>query len=249
MPRLTIGSIINDVGPRMHLFLMAIALYFSLIGLTSRRTAASTALKCLPIICLWLFILQSDFKRTKIRRYKSLILIGLIFSCVGDLLLNYDLFEAGMGVFGIAQIFYISAFGFRPLRPLVGIPLYCAGVASLAIMFENFPPTIQKFLPIYGALLLTMCWRSLARINTFKNTTRVACGIGSVLFVISDSIIAIDMFYVPVDYAQTLIMITYYLAQFGIALSVVEETDSAATTKQRETTKSPYQSQNSAKRK
>ena len=57
---------------------------------------------------------------------------------------------------------------------------------------------------------------------------RVACGLGSVLFVISDSIIAIDKFYTPVANAQTAIMVTYYVAQFGIALSVVEQSVATA---------------------
>lgn len=101
-------------------------------------------------------------------RYKHLILAGLIFSCSGDILLNYDLFEAGMAGFGVAQIFYISAFGFRPVRPWFALPLYGLGATAVGFMFDNLPLVIKICLPIYGILLLTMCWRSLARIDSAK---------------------------------------------------------------------------------
>lgn len=197
-------------------------------------------------------------------RYKHLILLGLIFSCSGDILLNYDLFEAGMAGFGVAQIFYISAFGLRPVRPWFGLPLYGLGAIAVGFMFENLPLIIKICLPIYGVLLLTMCWRSLARIDSakvweylfynwklisriyqFQNILRLTCGVGSVLFVISDSIIAIDKFYTPVSNAQLAIMVTYYVAQFGIALSVIEPPGPAKTAK----SSSSKQSQNGMKQK
>lgn len=48
------------------------------------------------------------------------------------------------------------------------------------------------------------------------------CAIGAVLFIISDSLIAVDKFFVPLTYRTSLIMITYYLAQLGITLSILE---------------------------
>ena len=62
-------------------------------------------------------------------RYSQRILIGLIFSCGGDVLLNIDLFPHGMGSFALAQICYILAFGFKPLKWLIALPLYLAGAA------------------------------------------------------------------------------------------------------------------------
>lgn len=223
MARADIGTIAKIAAPRMLPFFVTLPLYFLLIGRTERATPISSFIKCLPIISLWMFVYMTVIELKRSHRYKLLILAGLVASCAGDLLLNYDLFEAGMGAFGVAQIFYISAFGFRPLRPLVGLPLYGLAIAAVAIMFHNLPTIIKICLPIYGALLVTMCWRSLARIDSYKNILRVVCGIGSVLFVISDSIIAIDKFYTPVTHAQTAIMVTYYVAQFGIALSIIEE--------------------------
>ncbi|XP_065084802.1 lysoplasmalogenase TMEM86A [Ochlerotatus camptorhynchus] len=240
MARVDIGTIANVAAPRMLLFFVTFILYFSLIGLTERSTIESTILKCLPIVSLWIFVLLTGFKLKKSHRYKHLILIGLIFSCSGDILLNYDLFEAGMAGFGVAQIFYISAFGFHPVKPWFALPLYGLGATAVGFMFDNLPLVIKICLPIYGILLLTMCWRSLARIDSAKNILRMTCGVGSILFMISDSIIAIDKFYTPIRNAQVAIMVTYYVAQFGIALSVIEQSGPAKTAK----SSSSKQSQN-----
>ncbi|XP_053686428.1 lysoplasmalogenase-like protein TMEM86A [Sabethes cyaneus] len=239
MERANIRTIVQTAGSRMLLFFITVILYFLLISQTERQTASSTILKCLPIVSLWIFVLLTGFELKRSHRYKQLILAGLVFSCAGDLLLNYDLFEAGMAAFGVAQIFYISAFGFRPLRPWLGLPLYGLGVAAVVLMFDQLPLIIKICLPIYGILLLTMCWRSWARIDCVKNILRMTCGIGSALFVISDSIIAFDKFYTPLSNAQTAIMVTYYAAQFGIALSVVEQSLDSTKTTAKKTTANP----------
>lgn len=71
--------------------------------------------------------------------YSHKILIGLIFSCCGDALLNLDLFAFGMVMFAVAQVFYTSAFGFKPLKLWIGLILYIFGAIG------NFCPTISSF--------------------------------------------------------------------------------------------------------
>lgn len=69
---------------------------------------------------------------TKLFRYiySHKIFIGLIFSCCGDALLNLNLFAFGMIMFGVAQVFYISAFGFKPLKLWIGLVLYIFGAVG-----------------------------------------------------------------------------------------------------------------------
>lgn len=59
--------------------------------------------------------------------YMYKILAALIFSCIGDALLDHDRFVYGMCAFASAQICYIMAFGFQPLKLWIGIPLYIFG--------------------------------------------------------------------------------------------------------------------------
>lgn len=62
--------------------------------------------------------------------YLYKILAALIFSAIGDALLDHDRFVCGMCAFGLAQICYIMAFGFQPLKLWIGISLYIFGALS-----------------------------------------------------------------------------------------------------------------------
>lgn len=183
----------------------------------------TTILKCAPIVSLMFFVVIKGFGFTKEYRCSQLILLGLIFSCGGDILLNIDLFPHGMGSFAVAQIFYISAFGFKPLKWVIGIVLYVLGATLVGIVFKDLEGVLVVGLPVYVLLLLTMCWRSLARAVDQKSFIYIFCGIGSVLFVISDGLIGVDMFLIKVPNARLWIMLTYYVAQFAIALSTSNE--------------------------
>lgn len=66
-----------------------------------------------------------------------------------------------------------------------------------------------------------MAWRSIARIDKFS-APQILCGIGGVFFAISDTLIALSMFYIDIPYSQILIMSTYYFAQFGITVSILD---------------------------
>lgn len=78
---------------------------------------------------------------------------------------------------------------------------------------------------LYCALICGMVWRAVARVQLFNDlwtwTKLCSCG-GAIFFVISDYIICIDKFLAPVPYAHQLIMSTYYTAQLGITLSVID---------------------------
>lgn len=76
---------------------------------------------------------------------------------------------------------------------------------GVSLFYTNLPAILQIGLPVYGTLLLTMCWRALARAFDnpcdMKNFPKLACGVGAVLFVLSDSLIAFDKFYIPISFA------------------------------------------------
>ncbi|XP_050074836.1 lysoplasmalogenase-like protein TMEM86A [Anopheles maculipalpis] len=220
MTQSAIGKNDNSTISKLIPFITTVILYFSLIQHTDRSSTPSTVLKCMPIFSLLFFVMLTASKTPTAGKYHQRIMFGLLFSSVGDFLLNYDLFEAGMGAFGVAQVFYIWAFGMKPLKLWIGVTLYVLGFLATAVFFGNLNSVIKVCLPFYAILLLTMCWRSLARIDESNNYLRLLCGIASILFVISDGIIAFDKFFTSIQSAQTYIMVTYYLAQVGITLSV-----------------------------
>lgn len=46
--------------------------------------------------------------------------------------------------------------------------------------------------------------------------------LGALIFILSDSIIAVNKFYTPIPGAHFMIMLTYYLGQYGIASSAAK---------------------------
>jgi len=78
---------------------------------------------------------------------------------------------------------------------------------------------------LYIALLALTAWRAVARVQFFADLwtwTKLCAFAGSLLFVLSDFVIAVDKFRHPVPYSHPIIMLTYYAAQLGITLSVVD---------------------------
>jgi hypothetical protein len=89
---------------------------------------------------------------------------------------------------------------------------------------------LKVLVPIYILLLLSMLWRALSRLQIFNREvewtwTKLCCSLGALCFVISDSVLSFDLFIYDVPYSHPIIMLTYYAAQLGIALSVVDSSD------------------------
>lgn len=215
------------VGPKLVPFLKTVAIFFVLFGVDSvDNSIFFCIIKCLPIVSLMLFVVLHGMNFTEYYRYSRRILIGLIFSALGDIALVWDgYFEVGIGMFAIAQISYARAFGWKPFNPYAGA--VCTVLASGFYLFLQ-PGLEGKLLyltPFYMFLISTMLWRAVARVQLFDDlwTWTKLCGfVGSILFVISDLTIAIDRFRMPVPFAHQIIMLTYYAAQLLIALTVVD---------------------------
>ena len=155
--------------------------------------------------------------------YYWLISIGLIFCAVGDYTLQW--FIVGLSFFLIGHIFYI--FAFRSTNQQ-NTPLYVKIVLAIygaVMMFWIAGSLLQKgdtvlaiAVTAYILVILTMGWTS------FRTGSKFAV-IGALLFIMSDSVLAINRFMFDVAYAHILIMFTYYGAQFFLMLSITEYYD------------------------
>ncbi|XP_059607426.1 lysoplasmalogenase-like protein TMEM86A [Phlebotomus argentipes] len=218
-------NLVRFTVPKLLPFFATFVLYFVLSTYDTRSEVWSTVVKCAPIYSLILFILLYGVHNTN-TSYTYKILAGLFFSSIGDLLLNINLFEFGVLAFAAAQVAFIAAFGFRPRRWDIGLTMIMGSLAALSVLLNSISSTLLRFcLPVYSFLLVTMAWRAVARASTYKDKTelpKILGAIGGVLFVISDGFLAFNKFYVNIPYAVILIMVPYYLAECGIALSVVD---------------------------
>ena len=73
-------------------------------------------------------------------------------------------------------------------------------------------------------MITIMIWRAITglqvslRSKTWQWTKLCSC-IGAVSFGISDLILGLNKFYLPIPFSRAIVMVTYYGAQLGIALS------------------------------
>ena len=174
--------------------------------------------KLLPMILL---IALAFLTKVQVKSpYYWLISIGLIFCAVGDYTLQW--FIIGLSFFLVGHIFYI--FAFRSTNQQ-NTPMYVKIVLALygaVMMFWIAGSLLKKgdtvlaiAVTAYIFVILTMGWTS------FRTGSKFAV-IGAILFIVSDSVLAINRFMVDVPASHILIMFTYYGAQFFLMLSIID---------------------------
>lgn len=216
--------VLKCVGPKLVPFFKTVAIYFVLA--TPFPSWFACLIKSLPVLCLCGFVLVHGMSFSDKHAYARRILFGLLFSCLGDVLLIWPCcFSYGTLSFAIAHLLYIWAFGMKPLNPVAGLVCASVGLVSVLFIFPGCYGPYLLLIPIYTFLLMFMVWRAVARVQLFEDlwtwTKLCSCG-GGILFAASDGILGMNMFYTAIPRAHTFIMITYYAAQLGIALSVVD---------------------------
>lgn len=155
--------------------------------------------------------------------YTYMIITGLVFSLAGDafLMLPSDRFVAGLVAFLIAHLFYSAAFA-SEISALIWWPLIPLVIFGIVIYLILAPSLGKLKLPvlIYVVVILVMAWLAWERLIQAGQSGALLAFIGAVLFIISDSILAIDRFRGTFKLARALNLTTYFAAQLLIAGSV-----------------------------
>ncbi|CAB1323654.1 unnamed protein product [Coregonus sp. 'balchen'] len=219
---------VKSEGPKLVPFFKSTCVYFVLWLPTSSPSWFSALIKCLPIFCLWLFMLAHGFSFLGAHSSARKILAGLIFSSLGDAFLIWQeegYFSHGLLMFAISHILYSSAFGMKPLNPLAGLVIGAISAVSYALLYPYLSGPFTYLVGVYIALIGFMGWRAVAGLqlaNDLWTWTKMSACLGAVLFMVSDLTIAVNKFCFPVPHSRAIIMATYYAAQMLIALSAVE---------------------------
>ena len=185
--------------------------------------------KPLLVISLSSFFLNS--KSTAKIHQKRLFLLALFFALCGDTFLmirSIDLFIPGLASFLIMQLFYISLFRQQITTDLLGpgslislIPfLACAVALFIYISPALSDAIIRVSVAIYAASISIMSWLALRRRQSVSRVSFLFVFLGALLFMVSDSLIAIHRFIAPVPAQAFWIMSTYAAAQMLITLGV-----------------------------
>lgn len=194
----------------------AAALFF--YGLIVDNFSLRMVTKPLPVLCLAVWVY---FKK---ERYSTLITGGLVFSAVGDVLLEYSeqTFLAGVMAFLLAHIFYTGAFIHRNRTLKLGyaIPFAVWGFFVFVLLFKNLG-SMTVPVGFYIVVICTMMWRAAAQMGTHNSSLfyERAGALGAVSFGLSDTLIALNRWCTPLPHVRYAIMVLYWLGQLGIALS------------------------------
>jgi uncharacterized membrane protein YhhN len=181
----------------------------------------------LPLLIVFLFSSLSGVSTT----LKKWIFAALFFSWAGDVLLMFQakkeiFFLLGLASFLIAHIFYIVFFHYVRVREnvksnpwlLVIVVVYYAALIS---WLSPFLGDMKLPVRIYGIIISIMLMLAMHMLSIRNKIAGKWMMWGALLFVISDSVLAINKFYEPFEAAGIVIMLTYGMAQLFIVKGAV----------------------------
>lgn len=180
--------------------------------------AGSYVIKAVPEISLALLAIMA------IAGLKGrLLFVALLFSAAGDVVLGLegDYFEFGLGFFLVTQVLYAVTFSrdFKAQRSR--IPVFLFMMALAVTMAVVLTPSLDEMIgPVYVYLIAILAMGVLA---AFRASRSPVVLFGVLLFMASDSILAINEFRTTVPAADYLVMVPYYLAQLLIVYGIMRD--------------------------
>ena len=153
--------------------------------------------------------------------------VSLIFSCLGDTFLmfqgkNPQFFLLGLGSFLVAQVAYSGIF--KPSRTTnynKRFPFIIYGFIFVLLLTNKIPKGFMMPISAYATAIMWMGITAAERHTNIKSYGFVL--IGAILFIISDSLIAINKFAFSIPLSDLWVMSTYIAAQYLIVQGVLLE--------------------------
>ena len=183
-----------------------------------------------PMIVLSLIVFLLTQSKTLDKTIKHVTILALICSVTGDVLLMFDeenpnYFILGLIAFLLAHVMYILVYLKHRNRNRKSLPFMIILIIYASVLFYLIKDGLGVMLipvVIYMFVILTMVVTAFLRKGcvSIKNYNWVF--LGAILFLISDSLLSINMFYKPILFANILIMVTYSFAQYFIVLGILK---------------------------
>lgn len=154
----------------------------------------------------------------------QLLFAGLLLSAGGDISLSFNgekFFLMGLGFFLVAHVVYIVDFSYDiaytedKLIILIVLAVFAVGMAALL-----YPKLGEMRIPVFVYISVILAMGVTAALWQGPNPNLLL--VGAIIFMLSDSMIAIDRFLVDVSWSKYFIMTTYYVAQFLIWMSFIQ---------------------------
>ncbi len=202
-----------------ELFLMNIESVFSLHYFTKPLIVGSLIAYFIP-----------NSKHIK-KSTKNLTLLALIFSVIGDMFLMYTdksphYFTSGLVAFLLAHVMYILVFikkrnaMLKPIGFIILISLF--GSVLFYVLKDGLGEMLIPVL-VYMIVILIMAVTAFWRKGNVNRQSFYLVFIGALFFIFSDSLIALDKFYMSIPLARTGIISTYAFAQLLIVSGIIKQ--------------------------
>ena len=208
---------------KIAFFVFLLVSIFDIIGILFKIPILIVIFK--PFILLSLLVLYSLSISLKNRWY----VLALVFSFFGDVFLMFTgelYFIVGLISFLIAHILFIKIVISRiqnttVLKVIYSIIPFLLVFSTLLFILKGSLDEMLVPVVIYGFTISTFGTVSLLDyLNKGSNKTLLML-VGSIIFIVSDSVLAIDKFHFETHTFKVIIMCTYVLAQYLIYRSMI----------------------------
>lgn len=176
-----------------------------------------------PLTTVLILIIAGLANTGESSTYQFLIIAALVFCLIGDVFLMLeDKFLQGLGSFFVAHLLFAAAF-YSPdnsTTPWLAALLAGAGFS----IYRYLIPFLGKIkFPVlaYFVVIILMTWCAWERHITQGSTATLLVAIATVIFMASDLTIALDKFRKEFKSAQAIILSTYFMAIWMIAISPI----------------------------
>jgi alkylglycerol monooxygenase len=179
-------------------------------------------LKPMPMSLAIVFIAARALSTGGIGKLDVFLLCAAVFSLGGDvfLMLPGDYFIPGLASFLVAHVFYIALFkqgqAWFPNKTALAAVLGF-GAAMYAILWSSLgDPILKGAVAAYVTVISLMAAQAIGRATVMGNAASRWVAVGACVFMVSDSLIAINKFLTPVPLSAMWILFTYFAAQMLI---------------------------------
>lgn len=167
------------------------------------------------------------FNKTDKKKFAILILIGLFFAMLGDIMLEI-VFIAGAALFAVGHVFFFISYCFLiklDIKDFIyGIVIFIPSVLVITLLpiFDFGGVLMETVCIVYALIISLMVGKAVSNFVKQKSLLHLIILIGSVLFFFSDLMLLFNVFASSQIITSLLCLLTYYPAEFLLAYSILK---------------------------
>ncbi len=219
----------------LHILFVLIALAVLLAELIENKMLTWAAK---PLIMVW--VIAYYLINTRKKEHSNTIVLAFLAAWLGDVLLMFQsrgaaFFMLGLGSFLVCQLLYAKNFAKKVLavglksnwlfkEPIWLLLLFFYMVSLYIAMYPGLGSTLKLPVFVYALAISSMAAAALSRKRLVDKKSYKLILVGSLLFVLSDSLLGLNKFSLTIPQAGFWVLLTYMAAQYFIVRGLVLKT-------------------------